>query len=197
VRFSISENERLAIDRQLADGSLQMPPEQTRVSIRTADGSAYPLSGRIDFTDYRTDPQTGAFASRATLPNPEARLSPGQFVRVRVEGGILPDALAVPQRAVQEDAQGKFVYVVGTDEQGASIALSKPVEAGQWVEQTTDAGVERLWVIRSGLAAGDRVIVDGTARIFYPGMAVDPQLASAGSAAPPADTAASSSREQQ
>jgi membrane fusion protein (multidrug efflux system) len=176
VSFSVSENERLTIDQQLADGSLKMPPpDQTRVTVRMADGSNYPLTGQVDFTDYRSDTQTGAFAMRATLPNPDAQLNPGQFVRVRVEGGLLPNALAVPQRAVQEDAKGKFVYVVGKNEQGGSIALSKPVEVGRWTEQTTAVGTERLWVIRSGLAAGDQVVIDGTARIFYPGMPIDPQ----------------------
>lgn len=176
VSFSISENERLTIDQQLADGSLKMPPpDQTRVSVRMADGSNYPLTGQIDFTNYRSDSQTGAFAMRATLPNPDAQLNPGQFVRVQVEGGLLPNALAVPQRAVQEDAKGKFVYVVGQDDKGNAIALSRPVEVGRWVDQTSDKGVERLWVVRSGLAAGDRVVVDGTARIFYPGMPIDPQ----------------------
>jgi len=190
VRFSISENDKLAIERQLAEGSLQMPPvEQRRISIRMSDGSTYPFTGRVDFTDYRSDPQTGAFATRATLPNPDAKLRPGQFVRVKVEGGVLRNALAVPQRAVQEDAKGKFVYVVGRGEQGAAIALNKPVEVGQWVEQETPEGKERLWVIRSGLTAGDRVVIDGTARIFYPGMAIDPQPAGTGSAEPAAAAA--------
>ena len=176
VRFSISENERLAIDQQVAEGSLLMPPaEQTRVSIRMSDDSIYPTKGQLDFTDYRADPQTGAFAMRAALPNQDSRLNPGQFVRVRIEGGIMPNALAIPQRAVQEDAKGKFVYVVGKNDQGGTIALSKPVEVGQWVEQTRNNVRERLWIIRSGLQAGDQVVVDGTARIFYPGMAIDPQ----------------------
>ncbi|MGD8589145.1 MAG: efflux RND transporter periplasmic adaptor subunit [Chromatiales bacterium] len=187
VRFSISENDKLAIEQQLAEGSLEMPPaEQRQISIRMADGTSYPISGRVDFTDYRSDPQTGAFASRATLPNPDARLRPGQFVRVTVEGGVLPNALAVPQRAVQEDARGKFVYVVGQDDQGKSIALNRAVEVGQWVEQGSAEGKERLWIIRSGLTAGDKVVIDGTARIFYPGMAIDPQPAGAGSPEPAA-----------
>jgi membrane fusion protein (multidrug efflux system) len=196
VRFSISENDKLSIERQLADGSLQMPPtEQRQISIRMADGSTYPFNGRVDFTDYRSDPQTGAFATRASLPNPDAKLRPGQFVRVTVEGGILPRALAVPQRAVQEDAKGKFVYVVGQGEQSASIALSKHVEVGQWVEKETPTGMERLWVIRSGLAAGDRVVIEGTARIFYPGMAITPQPAGTGSPEP-AGTAASAKHKE-
>lgn len=180
VNFSIAENDRLTIDRQLADGSLVMsPPDQTRVEVRLADGIPYPLAGQVDFNDYRTDPQTGAYSVRATLPNPDAKLSPGQFVRVRIEGAILPGALAVPQRAVQEDASGKFVYVAGQGENGMTVAQPKPVEVGQWVEKSGANGVERLWVIRSGLTRGDQVVTDGTARIFFPGMPIMPQPAGA------------------
>ncbi len=178
--FSISANERLALERQIAEGKLQMPPpEQSRVVVQLADGTLYPLNGRFDFNDYRSNPQTGAFDARATLPNPEATLSPGQFVRVRVEGGVLPGALAVPQRAVQEDASGKFVYVASPGENGLTVAMPKHVEVGQWVEKSAAGGTERLWVINSGLVAGDRVVIDGTARIFFPGMPIQPQPAGA------------------
>lgn len=183
VRFSIAENERLEIDRQVAEGNLTLPPpEQTRVAVKLADGSAYPLSGQVDFSDYRTDPRTGAYDMRATLPNPAARLSPGQFVRVQITGGVLPNALAVPQRAVQEDAKGKFVYVVGQGDNGTATAQPRPVEVGQWVDVAEPADAEPLWVIRSGLATGDRVVIEGTARIFYPGQPIQPQ--------PPASEAA-------
>jgi membrane fusion protein, multidrug efflux system len=154
------------------------PPDQSHVEVQLADGTIYPITGHFDFNDYRSDPQTGAFGARATLPNPDARLNPGQFVRVHVEGGVMPDALAVPQRAVQEDARGKFVYVATPGDHGMTVAMPKHVEVGRWVEQATaDGTTERLWVIDSGLAAGDRVVTDGTARIFFPGMPIQPQPA--------------------
>lgn len=185
--FSIAENDQLAIDRQVADGSLVMPPtEQRRIVVSLADGTDYPIPGRLDFSDYRTDSLTGAFAARATIDNPDGRLSPGQFVRVRVEGGVFPQALAIPQRAVMEDASGKYVYVAGQGEGGAAIALQKPVEVGQWVEVPGDDGTERLWIIRNGLAAGDKVVIEGTARIFYPGMPILPQPPEGQSGAPSA-----------
>ena len=173
--FSIAENQQLAIDRQQADGSLVMPPSrQTHILVRLSDGTEYPISGQLDFSDYRTDAQTGAFDARATIANPDGRLSPGQFIRVQVEGGLFPQALAVPQRAVLENASGKYVYLAGKDEQGATVALQQPVEVGQWVELAGEKGSERLWIIRSGLSAGDAVVIDGTARIFYPGMPIQP-----------------------
>ncbi len=191
VQFSISEKDRLAIEQQQADGSLTLPaPENTPITVRLADGSSYAQSGQLDFTDYRTDTQTGAFALRATLPNADNKLSPGQFVRVLVGGGVLPGALAVPQRAVQEDANGKFVYVASEGEGGGHVAMPKPVEVGQWVEQDNNGKTERLWVIRSGVAAGDRIVIDGTARIHFPGMPIQPQTeAEAAAAAEQANTA--------
>lgn len=176
VQFSISEKDRLAIEQQQADGNLTMPaPDNTPITVQLSNGSSYARSGQLDFTDYRTDPQTGAFALRATLPNAENKLSPGQFVRVHVGGGVVPSALAVPQRAVQEDANGKFVYLATAGEGGGFVATPKPVEVGQWVEIEKDGKTERLWVIRSGVAAGDRVVIDGTARIHFPGMPIQPQ----------------------
>ncbi|MDF1529953.1 MAG: efflux RND transporter periplasmic adaptor subunit [Sedimenticola sp.] len=196
VRFSVAENQQLDIDRQLEAGNLRLPPlEQSQVEVQLADGSIYPLTGQVDFSDYRTDPQTGAYDRRATLPNPDARLTPGQFVRVRVKGGVLPNALAVPQRAVQEDANGKFVYVVGQGEKGMTIAQSRPVEVGQWVEKVNGSGSERLWVINSGLAEGDQVVIEGTARIFFPGMPIQPQPPDEKTTEPPSSTNASSSKE--
>jgi membrane fusion protein (multidrug efflux system) len=189
--FSIAENAQLAIDRQLADGSLVMPPsDQSRIVVKLADGTAYPITGQLDFNDYRTDVLTGAFNARATLANPEGKLSPGQFIRVQVEGGTYPQALAVPQRAVLENASGKYVYVAGQDEHGSTIAEQKQIEVGQWVEVQGDTGATRLWIIRSGLTTGDRVVVEGIARIFYPGMPIQPQPASAQADAPPDTTPA-------
>lgn len=185
--FSIAENEQLAIDRQVADGSLVMPPpEQTHILVTLADGTAYPITGRLDFSDYRTNSLTGAYAARATIANPDGRLSPGQFVRVSIEGAVYPQALAIPQRAVMEDASGKYVYVAGQNEEGTAIALQKPVEVGQWVELPGADGAERLWIIRKGIGAGDKVVIEGTARIFHPGMPIVPQPQQGDTTAPPA-----------
>jgi len=173
VQFSISQNERLAMDSQRAAGHLVMPAaDAIQVEVLLADDTPYAHTGLVDFTDYRTDANTGAFAMRATLPNPDSLLSPGQFVRVRILGGVLPGALAVPQRALLEDTNGKFVYVAEAGENGMTVANSRPVEVGEWLETDGPEGIEKLWLIANGLAAGDRVIVDGTARIFYPGMPV-------------------------
>ncbi|HEX8738936.1 MAG TPA: efflux transporter periplasmic adaptor subunit, partial [Casimicrobiaceae bacterium] len=118
--------------------------------------------GRINFADTRVNPSTGTYEMRATLPNADGALKPGQFVRVVLQGARRVDAIAVPQVAVQDGPQGKFVYVAGKDKDGKDVAMPKPVKVGDWVDAT---GSHR-WIIESGLAAGDPVIVDGIARVM-------------------------------
>ncbi len=120
---------------------------------------------------------------RADIDNSDRALSPGQFVRVRLNGAYKNDAIAIPQRAVLDGPGGKYVYVVSTTEQG-SVAMQKPVTPGQWVD--IDDQRRNYWVIESGLQAGDEVIIDGMARIFFPGMAVQPEAAPTSDATPAA-----------
>jgi membrane fusion protein (multidrug efflux system) len=152
VNFGIPDNEQARIQREAQDGRLKLP-RNFEVELRLADGSLYPHKGKLDFADVRVSTQTGTREARAELPNPDGYLRPGQFVRVLLKGATLPNAVTVPQRAVLEGPQGKFVYVV--DEK--STAQPRPVEAGQWAGER--------WVITSGLKGGERVIVDGVMKI--------------------------------
>ncbi|MCW5619624.1 MAG: efflux RND transporter periplasmic adaptor subunit [Burkholderiales bacterium] len=153
VVFSVSESDHLRLTSQSADGRLHLPKDgRFTVSVRTADGRTYARAGRVDFTDVRINPSTGAGEMRAVLPNPDQSLRPGQFVRVRLEGGSFPDALAVPQRAVLEGPQGKLVLVVNA----SNVVEPRPVQVGQW------SGDD--WIITQGLQAGERVMVDGMAK---------------------------------
>ena len=104
---------------------------------------------------------------RAEIANADGALKPGQFVRVVLKGAVRNNAIAVPQVAVQDGAQGKFVYVTGKDKDGKDIAVVRPVTLGDWVE----VDGTNLWVVESGLAAGDTVIVDGIAKL-QPGGAI-------------------------
>lgn len=163
VYFSVSENEWLRQQQEVADGSLKMPADSVlAVRVRLADGRVPDVTGRIDFRDARIDPNTGTVSMRARLPNPDDQFKSGQFVRVIVRGASRPDAITVPQKAVLEGPQGKFVYVVGEGGDGAPIAEFRPVEAGEWV---SNGGDEHLWVIRKGLSAGDRVILDNLIKV--------------------------------
>jgi membrane fusion protein (multidrug efflux system) len=164
VDFGISENERLRMNRLIEQGKL-VPPDAKRgqeVSLRLADGTIHPRRGKLAFIDARINAQTGSFDARALVPNPDGSLRPGQFVRVLLDGGVRPGVIVVPQRAVMEGPQGKFVYVAAKNDKGVDVALPRPVTAGDWVE--IDGANQ--WIIDSGLAPGDAVVVDGMAKIF-------------------------------
>src|SRR5260370_14036979 len=104
---------------------------------------------------------------RAELPNGDLALKPGQFVRVVLRGAVRKNAIALPQTAVLDGAQGKYVYIVGKDKDSKDIAEQRPVVVGDWV----DADGANLWQIDSGLKPGDTVIVDGIAKLM-PGAAI-------------------------
>lgn len=185
VNFAISENEALAQQQEIASGALKTPGESAlAVRVKLADGRVLDRVGRINFSDARIDPSTGTYALRARLPNADGALKAGQFVRVLVGGAVRPQALAVPQSAVLEGPQGKFVYVLGEDKKAGTVAAFRPVEVGEWVAKSADPK-DHLWVIRKGLNAGDKVILDNLIKI-RPGAPV--QLASAKPAGPAATT---------
>jgi membrane fusion protein (multidrug efflux system) len=150
VNFSLSENEVQAFRDQVERGQLTRPQGNSYVvEVVLVDGTVFPHTGRVTFTDPAFNPQTGTFLIRATLDNPQGLLRPNQYVRVRVRGATRPNAILVPQRAVLQGSRGHFVWVVDKD----GKAESRPVTVGDWVG--TD------WHIVEGLHAGDRIVVDG------------------------------------
>ena len=171
VNFGIADNEQARIQKEAQSGRLKLP-RNFEVELRLADGSVYAQKGKLDFADVRVSTQTGTREARAEVPNPEGVLRPGQFVRVVLKGASIPNAVTVPQRAVLEGPQGKFVYIV--DEK--STAQARPVEAGQWAGDR--------WIISSGLKGGERVIVDGVMKIG-PGAPV--RIAEKPAATPPGE----------
>jgi len=160
VRFSLPDAKLMELRRGIADGTItSAAPTELEVELLLADGSLHPERGKVNFADSRIDSATGAVDLRAELPNAGGTLVPGQFVRARILGVSRPDAVVVPQRAVLQGQSGKFVYVLGAGD----TAEMRPVEVGEWV------GDE--WIVESGLAAGERVVVDGTVKV-RPGAAV-------------------------
>ena len=175
VNFGIPDADRLKMRSEAEAGRLVLPKdERFEVRVQLADGQVYSRTGWLTFADVRISGQTGTSDARAVLPNPDGKLRPGQFVRVTLSGATRPDAVLVPQRAVLEGPQGKFVYVV--DEK--SVAQTRPVEVGEW------AGSD--WIITGGLKPGDQVIIDGVMRIG-PGAPV--QAANVNGAKPAAQAA--------
>lgn len=154
VNFGVGENEVLKIRAQQKSGQLKGPGlSNVEVELVLADGSSYPQKGQITFVDPVINAQTGTYNIRAVVPNPSNQLSPGQFVRVQLKGAVRPNAIMVPQVAVMQGPNGKFVFVVGPD----NTAVAKPVQVGDWYGDQ--------WIINSGLEAGDRVVVDGAVRL--------------------------------
>lgn len=170
VNFGVGEQERLIRQRALISGSLVLPESGWAVSLDDSQGRPLNMNGQLDFEDYKVDQQSGNFAMRATVANPDRLLAPGQFVRVILNGATRPAAMVVPQRAVMDNPEGKFVYVATPNEQGGTVAMPRPVQVGDWV--TIKGYNPKGWVIEGGLNKGDEVVIDGMARIFFPGMPI-------------------------
>lgn len=145
VNFSQSSGDLMRVRRD----ATQLPAfNRVRVTLLLEDGTAYGPAGHLDFLDLAVDESTGTVSLRSEFPNPSRILLPGQFVRARIEAGFTP-GLLVPQRAVMVTQAGANVMIVGAD----NITTSRPVVLG--------ALRGGNWVVRSGLKAGDRVIVGG------------------------------------
>ncbi len=170
ANFGVAEAEHLRMRSDIGNGRLILPDSGFSVDLMSSEGELLRSNGKLDFQDYKVNNTTGNFAMRATIENTDHGLSPGQFVRVRLTGANRPAAIAVPQRAVLDGPGGKYVYAVGAGKEGGNVAVKKPVVAGEWVEM--EGELNKGWLIKEGLNAGDRVIVDGSARIFFPGQAV-------------------------
>ncbi|HEX7053382.1 MAG TPA: efflux RND transporter periplasmic adaptor subunit [Burkholderiales bacterium] len=154
VNFAIPDRESQAMQAEARAGRLVLPKGGAfEVALERADGTRYPHTGRVNFVDVRVSPGTGTREMRAELPNPDGVLRPGEFVRVILRGATRPDAITVPQRAVLEGPQGKFVYVVNDK----SMVEVRPVEVGRWWGDD--------WIITRGLQPGDRVVTDGVMKL--------------------------------
>jgi membrane fusion protein, multidrug efflux system len=175
VEFSIAERDRDALQTEIAAGTLKIPASGYSVKLKSSDGRWLKPVGKMNFRDYKSDTNTGAYAARAVFANPDNTLSPGQMVHVVLTGATRSQAITVPQRAVLDGPMGKYVYVVGKGQDGKPAAEQRPVVPGEWV--ALGGKDANSWIIRQGLKAGDQVIVDGMARIFAPGQPVQPMTA--------------------
>jgi len=154
INFSVSENQMGRLRDEIQRGLLKLPAgSEFTVEVELVTGALFPYTGRITFADPSYNAQTGTFLLRATVQNPSGVLRPNQYVRVRLKGAIRPNAVVVPQRAIQQGGKGQFVWVVNKDDQ----AELRPVTVGDW------EGDE--WFINDGLDNGDRVVVEGGQRL--------------------------------
>ena len=155
VDITQASTDVLRLKKELAEGRLTQDAKgAARVSIVLDDGSAYAHAGTLQFSGVQVNPATGAITLRATVPNPEGLLMPGMYVRAVLQEGVSEHALLVPQQAVTRDPAG--------------VARALVVSAGNTLESrriTTGAAVGNRWVVLSGLAEGERILVDGSQRV--------------------------------
>jgi membrane fusion protein (multidrug efflux system) len=169
-----STTELLRLQRRLADGRLSHGgTDQSAVQLILEDGTQYPLEGTLQFRDVSVDPTTGSVILRMVFPNPKGTLLPGMFVRAQVKEGVNEQAILIPQQAVLRDPKGN-PYVLVVDAGGT--AQPRPL--------ALDRAIGDKWLITSGLAPGDRVIIEGIQRV-RPGVPVK-ETPSAASAQPDA-----------
>ena len=169
VDVTQSSVEVLRLRQDLEGGKLQRAGrDQAKVKLLLEDGREYGLPGTLQFTDVTVDPTTGSIALRALFSNPKKELMPGMFVRTRLEEGVNPEAILVPQQAVSRDQKGlPFAMVVGADRKVERRAL------------VTDRAIGDAWLVSSGLKRGEQVIIEGLQKI-RPGAEVKPVPAAGG-----------------
>ncbi|HEF4753648.1 efflux RND transporter periplasmic adaptor subunit [Burkholderia multivorans] len=162
VYFDCDEQSYLRYNAQRADPAHRaIGADPVRVGL--ANETGFPHAGTVDFLDNRLDPQTGTIRARVRLPNADHTFTPGLYARVQLVSGRERSALLVDDKAVLTDQDRKYVYVIGPGDK----ALRRDVTIGR------DLDGQRI--VEKGLNAGDRVVVDGVQRIYYPGAQVKPK----------------------
>ena len=166
VNFTISEDRLLELQKALKHPLGDNPDQAPPFHIRLADGTDYTLPGKLNFVDATIDQKSGTLQVRISVPNPDRLLRPGLFVRVIVAAFDNPNAIRVPQQAVQELQGLKTVFVIGPDDKAESRQIVANLRQGN------------DWVVEGGLKSGERIVVEGAGKI-RPGATVKPVLASA------------------
>lgn len=154
VLFTISDNELLEGQGEERGSELILPKQEDfTVTLELADHTTFPFTGTVNFKSPTLDPQTGSLVVRASFPNPDKMLLPGQFVKATIQGAQRPNALFVPQQAVCQGQKGPFVFVIDAN----GKAMMRLVELGPWYGN--------YWVILKGLKNGDLVVADGVNKV--------------------------------
>lgn len=150
VDVTQSSNDFMRLKQSIAQGSLHKDNTSSTVELVMENGQSYPLKGTLQFSDVTVDESTGSITLRAVFPNPQHTLLPGMFVRARVDEGVQPNAILVPQQGVTRTPRGDATVMVVNDK---SQAETRPVVAVQ--------AIGDKWLISEGLQSGDKVIVSG------------------------------------
>ncbi|CEJ45013.1 efflux RND transporter periplasmic adaptor subunit [Xanthomonas citri pv. bilvae] len=150
VDVTQSSAQLLQLRRQLDAGQLKAVDGKAEVTLQLEGGSTYAHSGTLEVVDAAVDTATGTVKLRAVVPNPERLLLPGMYVTAKLSMAVDEQAILVPQQAISRNSKGQAVaLVVGSDNKVAQRVL------------TTGDAIGDKWVVRQGLKAGDKVIVQG------------------------------------
>lgn len=153
VDINQSSTELLRLRQQLSKGSLDNS-NNTKVKLRLEDGSIYPVEGRLAFSDASVNPDTGTVTLRAVFPNANHLLLPGMYATAQIAQAVIPNAYLIPQAAVTRTPTGQATAMV--------VSAKNTVET----RQIQTAGVQgKDWIVTEGLKSGDKVIVDGVAKV--------------------------------
>jgi membrane fusion protein (multidrug efflux system) len=149
VNIQQSSNDYIALRRALQSGKLA-PDGSAPVKVILADGTEWPVEGRLNFADVDVNSETGTVILRVTVPNPKGDLLPGLFVKARLVQGIVPNGILVPQGAVSRTPRGTATVLV--------VNAKGEAETRDIVAETA---VGSNWLVSNGLKAGDKVITEG------------------------------------
>lgn len=153
VDVTQSSVELLRLRKALASGALTSS-EAAKVQLTLEDGSRYPHTGELQFSDVSVDPGTGMVTLRIVFPNPDQQLLPGMYVRAVLEEGVREQAFLVPQQGVTRDASGNATTLVVTEE---GKVEARVLQASRTIGDQ--------WLVESGIVSGERVIVEGVQKV--------------------------------
>ena len=153
VDINQSSAELLRLRQQLSQGSLNSS-NNTKVKLKLEDGSYYPVEGRLAFSDASVNPETGTVTLRAVFPNSNHLLLPGMFATAQIVQGVIPNAILIPQAAISRTPTGQAMAMIVN---AKGIVEPRPV--------TTVGTQGSNWIVTEGLQTGDKVIVDGVAKV--------------------------------
>lgn len=154
VDVTQSSDDYLRLKHEIASGAVDKEQGKVAVSLVTAENKDYTHKGYLEFSDVTVDETTGSITMRAVFPNPQESLLPGMFVRARVDEGVRPDAILVPQEGVIRTAKGGAVVNVVNAKNEIEV---RPVTVGQ--------SYGNKWLVTSGVNNGERVVVEGFQKI--------------------------------
>jgi multidrug efflux system membrane fusion protein len=160
VDVTQSSNDFMQLKQAVEKGSLQKPNGKTAVQLLMEDGQPYPQNGELEFSDVTVDQTTGSITLRAVFPNPQHQLLPGMYVRAKIDEGIQPEAMLVPQQGVTRNPRGDATVMVVAENNKAEVR-----------EVTAPQAIGDQWLVTKGVKPGDKIIVSGLQRV-RPGVAV-------------------------